>query len=58
MITKDEADMILTWIEALEERTNVWTVLAGLEKEGFTREEFNRALKSLGKIAGRDAGLD
>ncbi len=56
-MTSDEADKVISYIEALEERVNHNTIMHDLMEKGYTEIEIDSALKALGKIAGRDCGI-
>lgn len=56
-MNQDQADIVITWINALEEQANTPSIVERLQREGFTEKEIDDALRALGALAGRDCGL-
>jgi hypothetical protein len=52
-LTPDQACDLIDYIEALEERCNVSSVLDKLRADGTDEAKLDAAAKTLGKIAGR-----
>ena len=57
LLTREYADFVVSYISALENYSNHGFVMDQLEKDGYTEQEIDNALKALGVIAGRDCGL-
>lgn len=58
MLTRDDADKIVTYIQAVEElKGHHPHVVEYLKECGYTEKEIDEALKALGRIAGRDCGI-
>ena len=56
VITKQHAEIIVYLIQALEENTDHGAIVAAMKDAGFSEKEVDRALKSLGEMAGVDSG--
>lgn len=54
-MTRDQACIVIDYLEALEERVNHNSIMEKLEEDGFTETEIDQALK--GTIAGRSCGI-
>lgn len=55
---RDQANVLIDYIEALEQRTRHQDVMNDLSEElGLTAAEIDAAARALGKIAGRDFGI-
>ena len=56
-MTSEQADFIVSYINALEECSNHQRVMERLTNDGYTATEIDSSLKALGEIAGRDCGI-
>jgi hypothetical protein len=56
-MTKEQADFLISYIEALCERTNHQQVMQQLQDEGYSEKELDQACRALGSIAGRDFSI-
>ena len=56
-MTSDQADFVISYIDALSNNSNHRAVMSQLEREGYTEKEIDDALKALGSLAGRDCGI-
>jgi DNA-binding phage protein len=56
-ITTEEADTIIDYIESMEEAVRHERTMNSMAQKGYTPEQVDQALKSLGRIVGRDCGI-
>lgn len=56
-MTKDQADLLISYIDAMCERTNHQALMRDLEADGITEQELDAACRALGEIAGRDCSI-
>lgn len=56
-MTREEADIVVSYIEKLEERANHQAVVEAMAADGYREREVDKALKALGRVAGRDCGF-
>lgn len=56
-MTREEADIVVSYIEALEERVNHQSLMRKLEADGYSESEIDEALNALGEMCGRDCGI-
>jgi hypothetical protein len=56
-MTKDQADLLIFYMEAMSERTNHQQIMAQLDEDGITEHELDAACRALSEIAGRDFSI-
>lgn len=57
-MNRDQASVLIDYIEALSERTNHQSIMQHLAEEiGVTEPELDQACRMLGEIAGRDFSI-
>jgi len=57
MLSSEQANAIVDYLETLDEYTRHQTIMTAMKSKGYTEDELDEALKALGKIAGRDCGI-
>jgi Holliday junction resolvasome RuvABC DNA-binding subunit len=57
MLTSEQADALIDYIETLESKSYHETAMRALNRLGYTEKELDDACRALGKIAGRDFSI-
>jgi hypothetical protein len=57
MFTRKHADVVIDYIESMEEAVRHERTMNSMAQKGYTPEEVDEALKALGKIASRDCEI-
>jgi hypothetical protein len=57
VLTTDQADILIAYMQVMEERTNHNTTTAALEGDGYNIDDLDKACRALGAIAGRDFSI-
>lgn len=56
-MTREQADMLITYLNTMSERTNHQSVMEEMERDGVTERELDQACRALGVIAERDCSI-
>ena len=56
-MTREQADVLITYIEALAERSNHQSVMKQLDEGGLSETELDAACRALGALAERDFSI-
>lgn len=56
-MTREQADVLITYIEALAERTNHQSTMQHLAEDGLSEAELDSACRALGSLAERDFSI-
>lgn len=57
MMTQEQADVLITYIEALSERTNHQSIMQHLGEDGLSETELDAACRALSALAERDFSI-
>lgn len=57
MLTRDQANLLIDYLETMEEITNHQANMARMAQDGTSEAELDLACKALAAIAGRTYGL-
>lgn len=57
MLTRDDANALIDYLELLEEHTNHQRNMVAMQELGYSEAELDRACRALGKIAHRDYSI-
>ena len=57
MLTREQADILISYINAMSERTHHQNLMASMAQDGITEKELDEACRALGQIADRDCSI-
>lgn len=57
MLTREQASLLIDYLEVMEERTNHQANMAVIAEQGTAEKDLDDACQALGKIAGRTYGI-
>lgn len=56
-MTRDQADILITYVEALAERSNHQAMMEQMQGDGISEQELDAACRALSAIAERDFSI-
>lgn len=56
-MTAEQADVLISYMQEMSERSNHQQVMASLEEDGIPEAELDAACRALSMIAGRDFSI-
>jgi hypothetical protein len=56
-MTPEQADLLISYLNAMSDRTNHQSLMAALAADGISEQELDAACRALGAIAGRECSI-